>query len=260
MKIALSDSVIKNYYGPLALTNCSIAANVRLSGDNTHEYFLTAGHCTGTDNAPSGMFGPNHGAIVYQPDSTAGSTAIATEYANPTGRTGLSGCPSGYTCKYSDAALFQYINSSRSNFAYIARDSTFSSTLGVAGSRFRVDSFHVVGEIPEANLLAADTVPGQYDTWMHKVGFKTGWTWGQVTSTCRTLQYPTTSQAMLCQYVVTAEDDFGDSGAPTFWWVCCSGPNQAWLGGILSSGYENAFYFFSSISGIKNDIANLVTY
>jgi hypothetical protein len=67
------------------------------------------------------------------------------------------------------------------------------------------------------------------------------------------------SKALLCQYQVAAEMQLGDSGAPTFWWVCCN-VNEAWIGGLLIAGIEGYFYQFSSITGIKNDFANLVSY
>ncbi len=251
--ISLYDTVITRKYGAGEYAQCSIGANVRLSTDQSNEYFLTAAHCSNEDNIFT-----SDGATVFQPDSATNSTAIGVEVSVPGARTGLSGCPTGYTCKYSDAALYQYNSASYSNFAYIARDSSFTSTWGVNGSRFRVDSFHVVSDIPEAYLLAADTV--NYDTWMHKVASTTGWTWGQLKHTCMTIAY-SGSKALLCQYGAAAYADHGDSGGPMFWWMCCN-PNEAWLGGILHtvSSIPDWHTIFSSITGIKNDIANLVTY
>lgn len=251
--ISVYDSVITRKYGSGLYTECSLGANVRISTDEPHAYFLTAAHCSNEDD----IF-RNDGARVYQPDSATNPTAIGTEVFVPSGSSSLSGCPSGYTCKYSDAALYRYSSAAYSNFAYIAKDSSYSSTWGVAGSTFRVDSFHVVGDIPEAYLLAADTV--SYNTWMHKVAYRTGWTWGPLKHTCMTIYYPG-SKALLCQYGAAAYADHGDSGGPMFWWMCCN-PNEAWIGGLLHTvrAIPDNFTVFSSISGIKNDIPNLLTY
>ncbi|MEA3247712.1 MAG: hypothetical protein U9Q74_16295 [Gemmatimonadota bacterium] len=251
--IAVYDSVITRKYGPGLYAECSLGANVRISTDEPHAYFLTAAHCSNEDD----IF-RNDGAKVYQPDSATNPAPIGTEVFVPGGSSNLSGCPSSYTCKYSDAALYRYASAVYSNFAYIARDSSNSTTWGIVGSRFRVDSFHVVGDIPEAYLLAADIVV--YDTWMHKVAYRTGWTWGPLKHTCMTIYYPG-SKALLCQYGAAAYADHGDSGGPMFWWMCCN-PNEAWIGGLLHTvrAIPDNFTVFSSISGIKNDIPNLVTY
>jgi hypothetical protein len=74
---------------------------------------------------------------------------------------------------------------------------------------------------------------------------------------CVTLYY--TGKALVCQYQVAAQADEGDSGSPTFWWMS-PGVNQAWLGGLLHHNIPGYYYTFSSITGIKNDFANLVTH
>ena len=231
------------------LGGCSLGFNARISGDS-HEYFVTAGHCTQTQNS-------TEYSVVFQAYrylDVPYDSAIGIEYSDPPQSSGIPGCPGGSTCRYSDAALFQYTIASFSNFAYLAKDSSFSSTFGTNGSRFRVDSFHVVNDVPEASLLAADTV--NYDTYMHKVGNTTGWTWGPIRHTCVTVI--NSGGKLLCQYFVRATANNGDSGSPTFWWQCC-GTNEAWLGGVLW-GLTGADYLFGSISGIKNDFSGLVSY
>lgn len=233
-----------------SIATCSLGFNARLSTDNSHEYFVTAAHCTSTRWAVDGT-------IAYQPtpsDGVPSYTPIGREVSDPA-LASIPGCDPGYVCRYSDAALFRYDSARFSNFAYIARDSSFSSNPAVSGSTFRVDSFHVVSDIPESYLLVADTV--NHDTYMHKVGITTGWTWGPVLSTC--MKMYVAGGELLCQYRVGARADYGDSGAPTFWWMCCN-PNEAWLGGILHGAVTGYWYYFSSITGIKNDIANLVSY
>ena len=117
-----------------------------------------------------------------------------------------------------------------------------------------------MNDIAEANFLGADTTAGNYTVYVHKVGRTTGWTWGPMIHVCKTIYYSVGgNRALLCQYDVAAEVDFGDSGGPAFWWNCC-GANESWLGGIVVAGIEGYFFTLSSITGIRNDIANLVTY
>jgi hypothetical protein len=259
IQIELRDTLIANNSGGSS-TLCSLSFNVGVSTDDAHRYFMTAAHCTGTSATDSVSVFNNEHALVYQPDSATNPSPIGFEVSAPDSRTGLSNCPNLYTCKYSDAALFKYYGGSPSNFTYLAKDSSYSSTVGVNGSLFRVDSFHVVNDISEANLLAADTLPGHYDTFMHKVGRTTGWTFGPVTHTCVTYVWTIPlKKALLCQYYVASSILGGDSGAPAFWWYCCN-PNEAWIGGLVSTGFTNSLYGFSSITGIKNDFANLISY
>ncbi len=243
--ISLSDTLNRKFGA--AMGQCTLNSNVRETYDTAHEYFITAGHCS---DDPVGVFA-NLGAVVYQPDSATNPTPIGTEYFIPNAWVagGTDNCPVTLTCKYSDAAVYQYSSKSLSNFGYLARDSSFSSTLGVHGSAFRVDSFHVDSEVPEAYLLASDTAT--CNTFMHKVGWRTGWTFGCVVKTCYTIYY--TTKALTCQYNVAAESDGGDSGSPVFMWVS-PGVNQAWLGGLLTGGFEDDYYSFSSIAGMHNDL------
>jgi hypothetical protein len=44
--------------------------------------------------------------------------------------------------------------------------------MNVYGSLFRVDSFHIVNEIPESEFLTADTVT--YSDYLHRVGRTSG--------------------------------------------------------------------------------------
>ena len=67
--------------------------------------------------------------------------------------------------------------------------------------------------------------------------------------------------ALRCQYKVAAEGDSGDSGSPVFKYTSYYyGVKQATLAGILHAGYSGQGFYFSSITGIKNDIANLLTH
>ncbi len=232
---------------------CTLGFNAKLSGDTSLRYFLTNSHCTST------MFAVNHDS-AYQSYKASGLGSIAAEVQDPAWRTDISGCPTWTNndmCRYSDAALFEYRSASLSNFPYLAMTESVSSTLGVSGSLFRVDSFVVIADYPEANLLAADTVNNW--AWLMKVGRTTGWTWGPITQTC--LDYGAGQGALRCQYKVDAEVDGGDSGSPVFEYTSYFyGIKQATLAGILHGGMSGYGFYFSSITGIKNDIANLLTH
>ena len=233
---------------------CTLGFNARLSTDQSGQYFVTNSHCTST-------FAASTSDSAYQADFTQQSdAAIGYEVQDPAWRTDIPQCPtftSNQKCRYSDAALFRYTQASYSDFPYIAMDSSVSSTLGVNGSRFRVDSFVVIANYPEAKLLAADTV--NRNTWLMKVGNTSGWTWGPIRSTC--LNFYAYGGTLKCQYKVLAEAKEGDSGSPVFEYTSFYlGIKQATLAGVLHSATPGLYYYFSSITGIKNDIANLVTY
>ncbi|HVT38860.1 MAG TPA: hypothetical protein VHE78_07440 [Gemmatimonadaceae bacterium] len=233
--------------------NCTLGFNAKLSGDQSLRYFVTASHCTST-------FAAVDHDTVYQAFKAFNPIPIGFEVQDPAMRTDIPGCPtwsSNRKCRYSDAALFQFTSADLSNFPYLAMDSSVSSTLGVNGSRFRVDSFVVIADYPEARLLAADTV--NHNTWLMKVGMRSGWTWGPISRTC--FDVGAGGGALRCQYQVLAEADEGDSGAPVFEYTSLYyTTKQATLAGIVRGGFSGLNFDFSSISGIKNDIANLITY
>jgi hypothetical protein len=244
--IALSDTLNRKNLG--AMSECSLNSNVRFADS---PFFLAAGHCTSSPLDETVGTYANLNATVYQPDSATNPTPIGQEYYNPGAWIpgGYFSCPSSLTCRFSDAVAFSYTSNSLSNFAYLARDSSFSMTLGVDGSKFRVDSFHVDSEVPEAWLLAADTTT--CDMRLHKVGWRTGWTWGCIVSTCYTVYQ--SAHALICQYNVASDADGGDSGAPVFVWMA-PGVNRAFLAGMIYGGIPNTFFQFSSIAGIHNDL------
>ena len=221
-------------------TTCTLGANVHRKFDIYHEYFLTAGHCTATPNAFDG-------SPIYQP--SAGSdmplnTPIGYEDADPPLRSGIPGCVVTL-CRYSEVALFKYTDNSFAWFTYLAKTAYFSTNPAVNGSADRVGSFHVVNDISDYYLTAPSTVL--------KVGGLSGWTSGTVDQSC--INFST----LVCQYRVAGRGIPGDSGSPVFQWICC-GLDEAWLGGILVSAIPGYYYYFSSITGIKNDIAGLRSY
>lgn len=231
----------------------TMGPNVKLSTDTSARYFLTNSHGTSTFAAV------DHDS-AYQPYQSTGLQALAVEVQDPAWRTDIANCPS-YTvnqmCRYSDAALFKYLTPSNANFPFIAKDSTLSSTLGVNGSLYRVDSFVVNAEYSEANLLAADTVNKSF--YLMKVGRTTGWTWGPITRSC--VDLISHGGTLKCQYEVAAQADQGDSGSPVFLYTeYYLGQLRATLGGMLNSATAGRSFLFSSITGVRNDIANIVTH
>jgi len=159
IKIGLTDTAISNQYGVHSYGECSLGFSGTLTNDAYDTYFVTAAHCAGLANAWA-----YQAVNAFQPDSFTNSSRIGYLWGMPTGSTTISGCPTGATCKYSDAALYIYV-SGNVDLDFLARDSSFSSVSTVKGSRFRVDSFQVNGNVPEADLLAANTTAGQYDTY-----------------------------------------------------------------------------------------------
>jgi hypothetical protein len=137
---------------------------------------------------------------------------IGVEEQDPAFTTDKWGCPSGYLCRYSDAALVRITTGDNWNHGGIARPIERVTLPTISGSK-TIDSgspsFQLAGVLSE--LLVGDVV--------EKVGARTGWTGGVVESTCRTVTMVEdgTAYAVLCSGVVDAGGGGGDSGAPVFW-------------------------------------------
>jgi len=229
---------------------CTVGFNVRLPND-ANEYFVTNAHCTMT------MFGPDS-AQAYQPYSNYPGafyqTPIGIEVYDPPLSSSLPGCPSGTSCRYSDAALFRYINGAPHTFAGIAKTAYFSTGFNTDGSFDQTATFTNIGEVADSNWIAADLG----NIYVHKIGMRTGWTWGAFSRSC--VNVGSGGGVLLCQQFSYTYANEGDSGSPAFWWVCC-GTNQTSLVGIVHSAIPPSNEMgFSTIAGVKNDLGALITY
>ncbi len=205
---------------------CTLGYNVRTRGQFTGvygstPYFVTASHYTSS-------MGTVTGDTVGQPDA---AHPIGIEVADPAyfNNTVDAQCPVSRLCRYSDAALIQYIGSVSNNWGTLAKAGSWT------GSSYNIiGSYAIAGET--SILFSGDT--------LSKVGERTGQTKGPLTSnTCVTVtQYKTvngvlvdTGKDFICQFQASLPFNTGDSGSPVFKPYGTS----AYLVGILwGSGYS----------------------
>jgi hypothetical protein len=172
---------------------------------------------------------------------------VATEIVDPGYFTG-DPCPNGYQCRYSDSSFAKYNTTSLGSLGKLAKTASRgllqgSTTLKPATSRFSISG--------TASALQGQTV--------NKMGVTTGWTYGPVTATCAAVGV-TGSQppiGMLCQNIVKAGSDHGDSGSPVFLWT--TGNSVKLLGLLWGGGTLNGdtVFVYSPIGSIQQELGTL---
>lgn len=215
-------------------------------GYNVNHYlhgrsFVTNSHCT------TNLFAYD-GVMVPQPRF---GSRIGEEVLDPVLFSGGS-CPSGYYCRWSDAALVKYDDEIAYELGTIVQTTGLSSiTVDTANPRFFV-SF-------------------SYDSWcweqwgctvegdsINKVGATTGWTAGVVDGTCASVLHAI-GVVMLCQHVATYHSLGGDSGSPVFSLdnAMIFTPNYVAAYGIHWGRSDvTGLRFYSPIHGVRKDLGN----
>lgn len=213
---------------------CTLGFNAIRASDGV-QGFVVNSHCT---NTQGGVESTNH----YQP-TVASENLIGTEIADPTYTTAK--CPpglTGYVCRYSDSAFSQRDSGVSADLGLIARPGSVNTgSLTVAGTfRIVAESSSLVGEV------------------LGKVGRTTGWTQGQVTSTCVNVGVSGTNIAQLCQDIVSAGVGAGDSGSPVFF--VTNSQYDVELRGILW-GSSGTSFVYSPIANIEraDELGQLAT-
>jgi hypothetical protein len=213
---------------------CSLGFNADHAGGRS---FVTASHC-------SSRQGETDGTAYYQPLSSVAPTPIAFEAQDPSFFTG-GACSTGKKCRYSDAtrALYQ---SGVANNGDIARTSGPNN-----GSLSIVGTFDVTSQDNSTTSFPIGLE-------LNKVGRTTGWTQGNVTATCATVNVQGSSVQLHCQTIVERNGativDSGDSGSNVF---AQSGSGSAQLVGILWGSGGNSTFVFSPLSGIVAELGPL---
>lgn len=208
--------------GPSTAVQCSLGFNVLALDDAG---YVTAAHC-------SRVQGRADGTVHQQPGEPE---LLGMETADPPMFRG-GACPAGRRCRYSDAARFRFAPGHVADPA-IARTAE-------PGSRDVAGTMRVAGE-------SAYPVAGEV---LDKVGAETGWTFGAVAATCVHVNVDGTDVTLLCQDVVDAAAEGGDSGAPVFAWR----GGEATLAGVLWGGTGKRFYF-SSMGNVEAELGPLTT-
>ncbi len=205
---------------------CSLGLNVKRGADIG---FITAQHCQG-----------QNGQVFTQ----AGSRIGASIAVGPTVSTG---CPSGATCKYSDALFAKYDTRN------------FAARLAIA---YAPDLNNIQGNL---NVISALSTPA-VGSGVWKTGRTTGSTQATVEQTCTRLKYASYPVTFLClNKVNTIGATFsqgGDSGGPV--WIVSGGSNVSFTG-LISGGAELAIggvtlvghSYYSPFSSIQKDLGTL---
>jgi hypothetical protein len=208
--------------------------------------FITNSHCT---NVEGGEETPTD----YYQNLRGGGAAnfIGTEVDDPHWTSQLNAdCPPPLACRYSDAARVQYAPGVPATLGRIARVNEITTSLA--------DTTHTIAGAFTIRGEQADPIQGEI---ANKVGRTTGWTQGPTSETCVDVLATGTAHIRLCQAIVTALVDGGDSGSPVFFRR--AGGSNVTLLGILWGGSvdeANPEFVYSPMSGIERELGALRTF
>jgi hypothetical protein len=210
---------------------------------NSVRYMVTAAHCVEPETTWGGLIG----ATVAQPDSNP-SSLVGSVTKNPASFAGT-GCAVGNTCRYSDAVLVSTTGLGLLNWdlGHIARTIT-RATGPNSGSSITINS------TTPTIALSGSSIFFVGDT-LDKIGTTSGWTAGVVTNSCT--YHAVGTFGRICDGVVAAGANNGDSGSPVFWF----NGTHYYLMGILWGGAGNtqfinsSEFWFSSFTNIKSDLS-----
>ena len=210
---------------------CTLGFNVDHSGGRS---FITNSHCTNTQ-------GGTEGTTYAQPTRGTDPTVIATEAADPAYSSALPGCSAGKVCRYSDASRARYSDAVASSRGIIAKTTGVNNKSLTTAGTFYVTSQDGSGQ----------TFSGSVD----KVGRTTGWTRGEVSQTCATVNVSQSNIQLLCQTMVfnrrAAIVGSGDSGSPVF---KHNGTDDVQLIGILWGGSGSSTFVFSPLKNVIDEL------
>jgi hypothetical protein len=234
---------------PLVLV-CTISFNAVKDGINS---FVTASHCS---NVQGGM--PGVRTDYYQPTRSLIANPdnfVAYEVDDPEYSTGGE-CPLGRQCRYSDALRAQVGSGQVFVLGKIARTSLLN-TLMVSDS---IPYLTVDPVNPPYAIASEQPLPvvGQV---LNKVGRTSGWTQGAVVSTCENIDVTDSQITQLCQSLVDAYVDNGDSGSDVFGFNTDGTVNLAGvLWGSSSDLVTGAVQFiYSPLAAVERELGNLTT-
>jgi hypothetical protein len=218
--------------------DCTLGVNALRQGNGG---FVTASHCT---NVQGGV----EGTVFYQPDLAAAANRAGLEFVDPCYFPAagcpapfFSGCPTGRRCRYSDSA-----------FALTLTGYTRGEIARPTFNTINWNQQDIFNIIEKGNLAVVGST-------VQKVGRTTGWTQGNVTRTCVTVNQANSNFTILCSNQANYASAGGDSGSPVFgirqqgqvWTVALLGIH--WGGGAYYSPIGgNSATFFGSTSGVQS--------
>lgn len=235
-----------SYEGTAYRFGCTYGFNAEIDDDSGTRYVVTNSHCV----EPPNIFGGLIGATVAQPDSNV-SSLVGYVTANPPSQSGIDGCAPGDSCRESDAVLVKADNTRfpASSWDWGGIETTASRGVGPNSG----GSTTITGRIA---LTDASTIFFEGDT-LEKVGATSGWTAGAVTGTC---VYHSDGEGggRMCNGVVAAGANHGDSGSPVFWRDPSGNYHLIgilWGGPDASPGHNSSEFWFSRFQSIEDDLA-----
>jgi hypothetical protein len=213
---------------------CTLGFNVDHAGGRS---FITNSHCTNKQ-------GTTGNTAYYQPLSSVDSSPIAYEADDPEYFKG-GVCPRGRVCRYSDAARALYQDNASSSRGVIAKtDGLNTGSIKVAGS---------------FTITSQENSSTSFSGTVHKVGRTTGWSSGNVTNSCATVNVSGSNVTMLCQTIVqrsgTRIVQGGDSGSPVF--SITSGDNVKLVGILWGGNSSGDLFVFSPLKGIQDELGGV---
>ncbi len=213
---------------------CTLGFNVDHANGRS---FITNSHCTNQQ-------GTTGNTAYYQPVSNVEPTAIAFEAHDPPYTRG-GGCSPGRVCRFSDAARALYQSGTTSSRGAIAKTTGENN-----GSLTTSGGF---------SITAQNNTSTSFSGTIHKVGRTTGWTSGNVTSTCATVNVSGSNIQLRCQTLVQRSESVivggGDSGSPVF--TRSSGDNVTLVGILWGGSSSGDLFVFSPLKNIQDELGGL---
>jgi hypothetical protein len=234
---------------PLILV-CTISFSAIKDGINS---FVTASHCSNVQGGMPGVrtdyYQPTR-ALIVNPDNF-----VAYEVDDPEYFTGGE-CPLARQCRYSDALRAQIGAGQSFVLGKIARTSLLNTVL-VSDST----PYLTVDPVNPPYAIAGEQATPVVGQVLNKVGRTTGWTQGAVVSTCVNVDVTDSQITQLCQSLVDAYVDGGDSGSDVFGFNTDGTVNLAGvLWGSSSDFVTGAVQFiFSPLGAVERELGALST-
>jgi hypothetical protein len=212
---------------------CTLGFSVDHDGGRS---FITNSHCTDSQGST--------GDTQYnQPSRTVSPDPIGFEADDPAYfRGGV--CSRGKVCRYSDAARALYEPGIESQARIAKTTGENNGSLEVAG---------------HFSIASQDNTSTTFSGTIHKVGRTTGWSSGNVTNTCATVNVSGSSIQLLCQTLVqrsgTQIVGGGDSGSPVF--TRGSNDNVQLIGILWGGSSSGDLFVFSPFSAVQDELGSM---
>lgn len=231
---------------------CTLGFNAVQDGVNS---FITNSHCSnvqGGITVRTDYYQAVRGGVMPDPNNF-----LAFEVEDPD-YTMSADCPAARFCRYSDASRAQYAAGQVFRLGHIARPASLNTSLTDGDL---TPSILVINDLDPTYRIAAEQPTPILGQSLNKVGRTTGWTQGVVTSTCENVSVTDSHITQLCQSLVDAYVDGGDSGSPVFG---LHSDGTAFLAGILWGSstdlVTNAVQFiFSPLGQVEAELGELAT-